>query len=73
MAVMGQASFSAKEFVLFSVTSYGVKLWRNKGSKMKERAGADPGALLPIKIKDFHRFKNFKDLIYFHTPLPNKL
>ena len=70
VAVIGQASFSAKEFVLFSVTSYGVKLWRNKSSKMKDRAGT----LLSIKIKDFshHRFKNFKDLIYFHRPLPNK-
>ena len=70
VAVIGQASFSAKEFVLFSVTSYGVKLWTNKSSKMKDRAGT----LLSIKIKDFshHRFKNFKDLIYFHRPLPNK-
>ena len=61
VAVMGQASFSAKEFVLFSVTSYGVKLWRNKSWKMKDRAGT----LLPIKIKAFshHRFKNFKNLV----------
>ena len=58
VAVMGQASFSAKEFVLFSVTSYGVKLWRNKSWKMKDRAGT----LLPIKIKAFshHRFTEFQ-------------